>query len=348
MDAAVAAEKTVAPVRRRVSRWLIASVLVAAAIMCVVMTRRPRQLMDHARLVTPYQVPADEILFGHRWMADGRLRVLLVHQFARGARAVDIDPGRGTVMASHEFPEATNAVWLSPDASRVLALTGFGTGRLKRTVYSVDGSKQATAATSAMPTGPTLWHWKPDSRSYIETDLKGGTQVAEYDISGGSPTLYKLQAPKPTSPLWIDSQNRLVVRRYKGPKGLPPRFEEISLGPNPVTRPLEIAAPPGYRLSFETLSPDERHVAWHLTFDDSSTDWWRRLTDRLFRRRTTTGPSEWEEVWISDSDGGNMHQLGELRAADGKRHIRDVQWTRDGSELTFFYDNRLYAVAVDR
>lgn len=347
MDAAVAAEKAVTPVRRRVPRWLLAAVLVAAGITLLVVTRRPRQLLDHARLATPYQLPANDIVYNHRWMPSGRLRLLLLTQ-SRWMKVIDVDPQTGTLRSSHEFRQATNASWLSLDGLWFVSLSGFAPGRANRTAFSIDDNRQVTARNSALPNRDTHWVWKPGSRAWLEVDVQGGTQVAEYPVTGGNPTVYKLPAPTTIIPFWIDSHDRLVVCRYKSRQGYGAGFEEISLGPHPVTRPLGISLPPGSWFTRATLSPDEQRVVWYVATRDSGADWWRRMTTRFFHRRFQALYFDAEEVWVSDRDGRNMHELGELALPDGNRRIQDVQWNRAGTELTFFCDNRLYAVAVDR
>lgn len=347
MDASVTTVRTANRWRSRFVGWRGLGFLLAAGLVLLLVAQRPRLLMDHASVVTLYQAPPGDIISDHRWMPNGHLRVLILPH-AQWAKVVDVDTRSGTVRSTRDFRMATNASYLSPDGSWLLSLSGLSKRRLNRTAYSVDGGRQITAAKSATPTGIMDWKWERGSRAWIEVDVSGGTRIVEYAITGRSPTVYRLPAPKPTVPLWIDSNNRLVTRRFKMPAGQPDGFDEIRLDRNPTVRHLSFAVPPDVQVAAAVLSPDERYVAWHLVSENSSAKWWQRIASFVLRRPAAKGPISVESLWISDRNGANMRELGRLDQSVIWRRIGDLQWTRDGSRLTFTYLNRLYAVDVDR
>jgi len=334
--------------------WSVAALMLLFALVgaLVVGLRQPPKLMDRAKLVTSYRVPAGEMVFEHRWMPDGRIRVLVV-PLRSFSRVEEVEPRTGDVVSRRVFNGVTNACWLSPDGKRLLSLEpGAPAGSISLCrIFSVDEGRQLTCVKAAIPkrtpgnqvVGIHIL-WNPNSREWMDMSTAGMGTV--HRVQGGMTRSVAIRNTGLMVPLILDSRDRLLVHTFRSSRGGSLGYREISLSGPSGSRSVPLQLPAGVEMSHAYLSPDERRIAWYIRFREQQPGWLQRLMALVGRRPGADYKSE--AVYVCDRNGANMRDLGRVVLSGAEGHISALQWTRDGAAVTFFQNKHLYAVDVAR
>ncbi|HLK57646.1 MAG TPA: hypothetical protein VKU00_13860 [Chthonomonadaceae bacterium] len=94
------------------------------------------------------------------------------------------------------------------------------------------------------------------------------------------------------------------------------------------------------------VSPDGKHIVWIL--ESHGKDPWQAFLHRFIPRISGSDRHRWE-IWVSDTDGSHMRQIGyeELpNPGDYSSVPMDLQWLPDGKHLSFLHKETLYTLGL--
>lgn len=169
--------------------------------------------------------------------------------------------------------------------------------------------------------------------------------------------------------LWLHDSQRWA-ERVRTPTGTyarvyhvnSPRIERVTLSPGEDlealdgrTRPVFVGrypslmnGPGGMTQSNHILSPNGDRVAWLMCSQEQPLDlaYYVRCLVTLHRIPHSAFPRYRSSLWVSRSDGSNAHKIGTDFASKSRPVC--LNWTPDGTRLSFNYDNALWIVPANR
>jgi hypothetical protein len=113
---------------------------------------------------------------------------------------------------------------------------------------------------------------------------------------------------------------------------------------DPVTpRAVIVRVPTGVTVEAVAVSPDGKRVAWKWFFWNSlkMPSWLQRLLPSLSESHPTT------EIWVSQRDGSDLHEIGQIDDTYPNHQPNDLDWTPDSKRLVFSLKEALYSVPAD-
>ena len=103
-----------------------------------------------------------------------------------------------------------------------------------------------------------------------------------------------------------------------------------------------LQVPTGGNLQQTQLSPDGKSLAWLLDFDDRQKNYppfWDPFWSVCVKGQTPAEPQPYpsEEIWVSRSDGSEMHELGHLSWLDSPYRLTNLRWAPDSRPISYVY-----------
>lgn len=96
------------------------------------------------------------------------------------------------------------------------------------------------------------------------------------------------------------------------------------------------------------VSPDGKSIAWIYAYDDKSqNNWYADLVSR-FLRTARLGTVHCLSLWISTSDGSDLHEVGHISKIDDEDILTNVCWLADSRSVSFVCRDKLYIRNVER
>jgi len=110
----------------------------------------------------------------------------------------------------------------------------------------------------------------------------------------------------------------------------------------------EIPLEPQRKLIAAIVSPDGKSIAWLYAYDDKSqNNWYADLVSR-FSRSARAGTVHRLGIWISKSDGSDLHEVGHISKNDDEDILTNVCWLSDRRSVSFVCRAKLYIRNVER
>lgn len=354
--------------RKRRGFALVLMVINVGAVLILVRSVRasiPPQLMERATRIMDMQ-GADDI--GYGWLSDHER--LATRTPANGASAlVCLDLARKQVTPL----TAVNPVFqplnrfrvngvltyytlLAPDGKWLL-LDNYSQGSIppgnpfyhKAVAISLDGKLKRSFALKEQE--PTLL-WLSDSKHWIEC-VTDRITIHSLDAPNRTRTV-PIVHRQDVAPVYLfDADNarrmgptdQLVAYHwYHNDPDPTLALYTADLRANPVTpRAVIIRVPLGVTVEAAIVSPDGKRVAWKWFFWNLRTEpaWLQRLLPSLFRSHPTT------EIWVSQLDGSDMHEVGQINDTYPNHQPKDLDWIPDSKRLVFSLNDALYSVPAD-
>ena len=195
---------------------------------------------------------------------------------------------------------------VSPDGSRIAFIRGINGATSDLFTIPIGGGTPSRVTWDNQDLVGV--DWSADGRSLVyATDRAGGYTIWQARLDGTAPQLVVGGAAKLKHPSVARTSGRVTYESW---------FYEINLWDTPIVDRLDLEA---------DLTPTLRPVV-------QTSDQWNHSPDlspdakRLAFISTRSGGAE---LWISDGDGGNAHQLTKF----GRAYIRPPRWSPDGNRI---------------
>jgi hypothetical protein len=195
--------------------------------------------------------------------------------------------------------------------------------------------------------GLSLPTWSSDSKGGVFVDYHTGGLV-KWSLSDTILT-YAAVHPhtSPSKPVDLDSYDLGPVtggylfyndRHSEGPINLT-RLDEQ--GNQQDISPIQI--PRGGISESMSLSSDQQSLLWVVRYETKPSE--SRLM-RTFNSWFHLNPGRFDSLWISNTDGTNLHELGYVQTDYNARQITGAGWTKDDKRIWFEYDNTIFTLPV--
>ncbi len=205
--------------------------------------------------------------------------------------------------------------------------------------------------------GQSAWAWMPGSDSWLSL-IKGagGLHALLYPLNPHLPVrTIKVTLPKEDVSIWGDDPPLLLGFTQEG-LALAAAWEQeytdatevhllsFRLPSGEAGRKITVRLPKPAFIQQIALSPSGDRLAW-LLWHDQTPGRFQRFLHRWFSS-VKLDSKQIIELWISRTDGSNMHEIGQQELPIDSFNFLSLHWTPNGKALSFYYKDALYAIPV--
>ena len=339
--------------------------IVGAALLLTAVTRlEQKDLISHATRITT-TAGWNQTYGGYFWESPQTLFVAY-SQGRNGLRTVrrNLTTGTETELTAlnsqlngmrsslNNWRLSPNGKWLVFQRTRLIQ-----NGRRNEWVATtLDGSQQRTWAVH----GGESPLWYQDSHGWVEVafDKHSKMRVGIHVLEGKDPEPVPVQGTiswamglNTEGQVVVMTPNPMVNSRFPLSSSPPAfrqanlvEFDRFALNNSPSQQTLISLPPDASRIYEAEFSPKGDYLAYLVRASSLSPI--QRFLSRVwpFYRLPNTQTCA---LWISRTDGKEMHKIGSVEAAPNAGQMQSLLWTLDSKRLSFLYNNALYTVPAN-